>query len=141
MDTLAHLIVTFFIFGWDPCAIIGGVLPDIFYGISMLKSGLKLCRDDPIFVIGERLHSFFVIPTLGSIIFLFTQSPCFAIFTEAIIVHLIIDVFTHKSFGPRFLWPFLDKYAPSGAIDWFNWKIIIAYYVILAITATIRLFL
>ncbi|MHA1665619.1 MAG: metal-dependent hydrolase [Candidatus Njordarchaeales archaeon] len=141
MDTLAHLIVTILIFGWDPYAIIGGVLPDIFYGISMLKSGFKLRRDDLIFVIGERLHSFFVIPTLGSITFLLTQDSRFAIFTEAIIVHIIIDVFTHKNIGPRFLWPLLDRYAPSGAIDWFNWKIIIVYYVILATTAIIRLFL
>ena len=141
MDFMAHLILTILIFGWDLTAIIGGTLPDFLYLIAFLYARDKNCKKTKIFIWGERLHSFFIIPPLGFLLYLISQNYSFITFTNAVLLHLICDVITHRTEGPRFLWPFFDKYYPHGLVDWNKPKVMISYYAILSILVLFKIYL
>ncbi len=51
----------------------------------------------------------------------------------AYILHLILDLITHKDYGPRFLWPISDKYTLRGVIQWDKKISIIIIYTLTAV--------
>ena len=65
MDIIAHFLLTIIIFGWDPFAIIGGILPDILYLLAFIKTKGREFKTTKLFVYGERMHSFFPLTLNG----------------------------------------------------------------------------
>ena len=140
MDSAAHLILTILIFGWDPYAIMGCLLPDTLYWVAFIRTKGKGYRGSSIFSWGERLHSLFILPILGLLLYLMSYNSSFLIFTEAVFLHLITDLITHRTEGPRFFWPILDEYYPRGLVDWCKPAVIISYYLLLLTLAVFMRF-
>ena len=140
MDIIAHFLLTIIIFGWDPFAIIGGILPDILYLLAFIKTKGREFKTTKLFVYGERMHSFFLLPLMGMAIYGILRLSSAIIFTLSVSLHILLDVLTHKTKGPRFLWPLKDYYSPKGLVDWSKIPVMITYYLLIAIFAIIHEF-
>ena len=140
MDPIFHFLFNFLLSD-DPLIAFGGVLPDLLYIINILlvsitlsfekiskkidsslinyiKSSYKQKNDQfaPIWVLGERLHSFFIIPIAFYLLSFINQ--LFLSLAVGFTLHIVVDVFSHKEHGPRFFWPFKDEYIRLGFFQW-----------------------
>lgn len=119
LDIILHLIFALIFLGAKPEIFIGSVFPDAMYFVAFIRTGgsIEDTKKSQIFAWGKRLHSLIIyIPLMiPALIFSLT---CMANFLYALYLHLILDIFTHKTHGPKFLWPITDKYMPRGLVDW-----------------------
>jgi len=130
MDLLLHVLWGIMILGIDVYVILGSILPDSLYLISVIEVKFKLekLKNSKLFIWGERIHSFFFIPIILILLYVFIGAYVLIKIVVAYYLHLLFDIFTHRDFGPRFCWPFIDSYFPRGVIQWENTGTIFILY-------------
>ena len=117
MDHLFHLIFGYFISGGNLLFTLGCILPDILYILSTPFAVLGY-KDFAyrLWLLGERLHSFFVFPLFFLILLPFLPAVLWVL--SGVLLHLLLDLLTHAQSGPRYLYPLMDMKISSGPISW-----------------------
>ena len=121
--------IAVFGFRWE--IIVGSVLPDILYVLAIMRAHLDIRRakNSGLYVLGERMHSFLILPPIFTIIYLLVRVQGFMLLAESVLLHLVLDVITHRDHGPRFLWPLTDRYYPRGLGQWSDKRIMLLTYI------------
>lgn len=140
MDPIFHFLFNYLLFN-NTLIAIGGIFPDLLYILNILYITISLTtekftkniqislvnhvknsytqkNDDftVLWIWGERLHSIFILPLIFLFLSLFTE--IFLNFAIGIVLHIIVDFFSHKEHGPRFFWPIKDEYIRLGFFQW-----------------------
>jgi len=132
MDDFLHILLAITIFGFKWEIILGSILPDALYYFAFIKNNLKLTglRETRLFIWGMRLHSVFLLPVILMSTYIITKNSFFLYLFEAVCLHLLVDMLTHKYHGPRFLWPIIDEFFPRGLVQWHDKKALVIMYCI-----------
>jgi len=141
MDVMAHILLGVALFGLKKEVIIGSIAPDMGFLPTIRHRHLPYeeLRKTRAFVFGQRFHTIFLWIPLTLLYYLFSEGTSASLYLMySIYLHLFMDFITHRHWGPRFLWPLVDKLFPTGPLQWENKNVSITIYAIIITLLMLR---